>query len=78
MSVYMDVHTSICAHMCEMSINIYLFMCACLHANGYVCNTICLCACVYIYVCMCSYVYICNMWMIIVCGCIDAFTYKYM
>ena len=56
-----------------------LFMCVCLHANGCINNTICLCACVCIYAYMCEnvYVYACNIWMMLVCGCINACTYKY-
>ena len=50
MSLYMDVHISICAHMCEMNIK---DICACLHANWYVYITL------FAYVHVCTYMYIC-------------------
>ena len=47
-------------------------MCACLHANGYIYRTICICVHICIHVRKC---YVCNMWMTLEFGCINAFTY---
>ena len=76
MSVCMDVHISICTHVCDESKG-YMSKCACLHANGCIHSTICLRVCIYVYMCASVYVNTCNILMMPVCLCINACTYKY-
>ena len=66
MSSYMDEHISMCTLMCEMNIK---DMCACLHVSFFA------------YVHVCTYMYTCvevYMFMYVLCGCLNACTYKYM
>ena len=62
------------AHMCEMNIGscVYAYM----QMGVYITLFAYMHVCAYIY--MHGNVYTCNIWMMLVCGCINACTYKYM
>ena len=72
MSVYVDVHISICAHMCEMNIR---DICSCVYV--YIQMGIYITLFAYVHVCTCVYAYVCNILMMLVCVCINACTCKY-
>ena len=74
MSVYMNIHISICTHVhMPMRTHVwdeykgYMPKCACLHTNGSIYNTICLCVCMYVYMCGSVYLNTCNNLMMLAC-----------
>ena len=60
MPVYMDVHISTCAHMCEINIK-DISSCVHVYMQMGIYSTICLCVYIYVYMCGSVYVFICIM-----------------
>ena len=60
--------------MCEKNIK---DICSCVHAYMQIGACITLFAYACVYMCENVYVYACNIWIMLVCGCINACTYKY-